>query len=100
MAGKTVSRLDLAEAVARECGLRKQESMRLVDNVLDVISDALVDEGVAKVSGFATFIVRSKEARTGRNPKTGLEEPISARNVVGFRASQHMKDEVKGGNRG
>jgi len=99
MAGKTLTRLELTEVVARECGLRKPESAQLVDDVLEAIMDALVEDGGVKLSGFANFTVRSKKARVGRNPKTGVEETISARNIVSFRASQHMKVEVKDGNK-
>jgi integration host factor subunit alpha len=100
MAGKTLTRLDLAEVVSQECGLHKPESAQLVGDVLEAIMDAMVEDGAVKIAGFATFTVRSKEARVGRNPKTGVEEAISARNVVGFRASHHMKDKVKDGNKG
>ena len=47
-----------------------------------------------KISSFGTFIVRNKKERVGRNPKTGEEVPISARQVVTFRASNVLKSEV------
>lgn len=100
MAGRALTRLDLAEAVARKCDLRKSRSAELVDDILDAIMGGLVEDGIAKFSGFATFTLRSKQARVGRNPKTGLQEAISARKVVVFRASQHMKVSVNAGNKG
>jgi integration host factor subunit alpha len=54
----------------------------------------LVDDGEVKLSSFATFAVASKPPRVGRNPKTGEEQPISAREVVRFRASHYMKSRV------
>lgn len=99
MTRKTLTRLELAEAVARNCGLRKPESAQLVDDILETIIDGLVEDGVAKISGFATFTVRSKVARVGRNPKTGVEKPIPARQVVAFRASHNMKAIVEAGNK-
>lgn len=99
MSGKTLTRLDLAEAVARNCGLRKAESVQLVDDILEAIMDGLFEDGVAKISGFATFTVKSKAARVGRNPKTGVEKPIPARQVIAFRASHNMKANVDAGNR-
>ena len=47
-----------------------------------------------KISSFGTFIVRNKKERVGRNPKTGEEVPITARQVVTFRASNVLKSEV------
>ncbi|MCR9111191.1 MAG: integration host factor subunit alpha [Rhodobacteraceae bacterium] len=99
MAGRTLTRVDIAEAVARKCDLRKPRSAELVDNILDAIMDGLVEDGIAKLSGFANFTVRSKQARVGRNPKTGVKEAISARKVVVFKASQNMKSIVDAGNK-
>ena len=92
MAGKTLTRLDLAEALRRDCGVRKKDCIGLVDNVLEIIANGIVEEGEVKLSSFATFTVASKPPRVGRNPKTGEEQPISARRVVRFRASQNMKN--------
>lgn len=97
MAGKTLTRLDLAEALRRDCGVRKKNCIGLVDNVLEVIANGLVDDGEVKLSSFATFTVASKPPRVGRNPKTGEEQPILARKVVRFRASQNMKSRVATG---
>lgn len=94
MPTKTLTRLDLAEAVAQNCGIRKKDCIGLVDNVLEVIANGLVDDGEVKLSSFATFTVASKPPRVGRNPKTGAEQPILARKVVRFRASQNMKSRV------
>jgi integration host factor subunit alpha len=47
-----------------------------------------------KISGFGTFVLRSKAERIGRNPKTGVEVPISPRRVLTFRASQQLREKV------
>ncbi|ABD54700.1 integration host factor subunit alpha [Jannaschia sp. CCS1] len=99
MSGKTLTRMDLSEAVFREVGLSRNESSELVERVLQLMSDALVDGEQVKVSSFGTFSVRSKTARVGRNPKTGEEVPISPRRVLTFRPSHLMKDRVAAGNR-
>lgn len=99
MAAKTLTRMDLSEAVFREVGLSRNESAQLVERVLELMSDALVDGEQVKVSSFGTFSVRSKTARVGRNPKTGEEVPISPRRVLTFRPSHLMKDRVASGNR-
>lgn len=99
MSEKTLTRMDLSEAVFREVGLSRNESARLVESVLQHVSDALVRGEQVKISAFGTFSVREKNARVGRNPKTGEEVPISERRVLSFRPSQIMKERVARGNR-
>ena len=99
MSSKTLTRMDLSEAVFREVGLSRNESAELVERVLDLMSDALVRGEQVKISSFGTFSVRDKAARVGRNPKTGEEVPIEPRRVLTFRPSHLMKDRVAAGNR-
>lgn len=99
MSEKTLTRLDLSEAVFREVGLSRNDSAQLVESVLTHMSDALVEGEQVKISSFGTFSVRDKAARVGRNPKTGEEVPISPRRVLTFRPSHLMKDRVADGNR-
>ena len=100
MPNKTLTRMDLSEAVFREVGLSRNESAQLVEAVLEHMSDALVDGEQVKISSFGTFSVRDKAARIGRNPKTGEEVPIHPRRVLTFRSSHLMKDKVASGNKG
>lgn len=99
MTNKTLTRMDLSEAVFREVGLSRNESAQLVEAVLDHMSDALVAGEQVKISSFGTFSVRDKTARVGRNPKTGEEVPINPRRVLTFRPSHLMKDRVADGNK-
>lgn len=99
MVDKTLTRMDLAEAVHEEVGLSRNDSAELVEAVLGHISDALVAGEQVKISSFGTFSVRDKAARIGRNPKTGEEVPIHPRRVLTFRSSHLMKDKVASGNR-
>jgi integration host factor subunit alpha len=99
MSNKTLTRMDLSEAVFREVGLSRNESALLVESVLDHMSDALVAGEQVKISSFGTFSVRDKTARVGRNPKTGEEVPINPRRVLTFRPSHLMKDRVADGNK-
>ena len=99
MTNKTLTRMDLSEAVFREVGLSRNESAQLVEAVLDQMSDALVSGEQVKISSFGTFSVRDKSARIGRNPKTGEEVPINPRRVLTFRPSHLMKDRVADGNK-
>ena len=96
MSEKTLTRMDLSEAVFREVGPSRNESAQLVESVLQHISDALVAGETVKISSFGTFSVRDKGPRIGRNPKTGEEVPISPRRVISFRPSHIMKQRVAG----
>ncbi|MEM7241575.1 MAG: integration host factor subunit alpha [Pseudomonadota bacterium] len=99
MTEQTLTRMDLADAIFEEVGLSRNESSEIVDSILNHVSDALVRGENVKISSFGTFNIRDKNARVGRNPKTGEEVPISPRRVLSFRPSQTMKERVaKGSN--
>ncbi len=94
MAGHTVTRAQLAEAVYHQVGLSRNESAELVESVIAEISRALERGDIVKISSFGSFAVRRKGERVGRNPKTGEEVPISPRRVLVFRASHALKDQI------
>lgn len=93
----TITRADLSEAVYQEVGLSRNESAQLVEEVLEEVSNALVNGQNVKLSSFGSFLLRDKNGRVGRNPKTGEEVPIDPRRVLVFRPSQMMRDRVNGG---
>jgi integration host factor subunit alpha len=96
MASKTVTRAELGEAVYRKVGLSRAESAELVEQVLSEIRDSLAAEEDVKLSGFGSFLVRSKGERVGRNPKTGVEVPIEKRRVLMFKPSLNLKAHMNG----
>ena len=101
MAGKTITRADLVEALVRRCGLQRPDANRLLTRMLEMMQDALVAGETVKLSRFGNFNVRAKRQRIGRNPKTGQEVPITPRRVVTFRPSQMLREFVeKGGKSG
>ena len=97
MAGKTITRAQLGEAVYQEVGLSRNESAELLESCLGHISDALSRGEAVKISSFGSFSVRSKGQRIGRNPKTGEEVPILPRRVLVFRPSQVLKSRINAG---
>lgn len=97
MATRTITRADLAEAVYEEVGLSRNETADLVEQVLDEVIGNLSRGNSVKISSFATFNVRQKGERIGRNPKTGQEVAIEPRKVIAFRASQQLKEKVRKG---
>lgn len=101
MAGKTITRADLVEALARRADMQRADANRLLTRMLEMVQDSLVDGDTVKLSRFGNFNVRAKRQRIGRNPKTGEEVPITPRRVVTFRPSQMLRDFVeKGGKSG
>jgi integration host factor subunit alpha len=93
----TLTRADLAEALNRKLGLSRSESLAMVESILDHLSGALEGGENVKISGFGTFLLRDKAQRIGRNPKTGIEVPITPRRVLTFRASQMLKERIARG---
>ena len=96
MAGKTVTRADLSEAVYQKVGLSRTESAALVESVLSEICDCLAQGETVKLSSFGSFVVRDKGQRVGRNPKTGIEVPIDPRRVMVFKPSNVLKARING----
>jgi integration host factor subunit alpha len=94
MSEKTVTRADLAEAVFRKIGLSRTESASLVEMILEEICATIARGESVKISSFGSFLVRDKNERIGRNPKTGEEVPILPRRVAVFKPSNVMKDRI------
>jgi integration host factor subunit alpha len=96
LAGKTITRADLSEAVYQKVGLSRTESAALVELVLQEVTDCLERGETVKLSSFGSFVVRKKGQRIGRNPKTGKEVPISPRRVMVFKPSAILKQRING----
>ena len=92
----TLTKAELADLLFERLGLNKRESKDMVEAFFDIIHAALITGRDVKMSGFGNFNIRRKEARPGRNPRTGEAIPIKARNVVTFHASHKLKDVVQG----
>ncbi len=93
----TLTRADLAEAMNRKLGFSRAEALDLVEAVIAQMCDAMARGENVKVSGFGSFVLRDKRERVGRNPKTGIEVPITPRRVMTFRASQLLKEKIAKG---
>ena len=92
-----LTRQDIALAVYDRCGgLSRRECKRLVDFVIEEMASTMIHGETLKLHDFGSFIVREKQQRTGRNPRTGAKVPIERRKVVVFKASPNMKAAVNG----
>ena len=87
---------ELVSAVAEKAGISKGDAQSAVDAVFAVISNELKSGGDVRLVGFGNFSVSRREASTGRNPQTGAEVQIPARNVPKFTAGKGLKDAVNG----
>ena len=91
---KTWTRNDLIDEISNNVGLSNLESSKIIEEIFEAILSELEGNSDVKISSFGTFAVRHKNSRIGRNPKTGLEVPISSRNVVTFNASNILKSKI------
>jgi integration host factor subunit alpha len=87
-----LSKKDLVNIIYMQIGFSKQITESLVDEFFSIIISNLCKKKSVKISKFGTFLIRSKNSRIGRNPKTKEEKEISKRDVVLFKPSREFKD--------
>ena len=92
---KTWTRNDIIESISENVGLSLSESSYLIEEIFEFILYELEKGENIKISSFGTFSIRHKKQRIGRNPKTGVEVPINARQVVTFSSSNILKSKFK-----
>jgi len=90
----TLTKAALASRIHKRVGLTKKESGDLVDDVLDLMQEALLEGEKIKIACFGNFLIREKGARRGRNPHTGESMVLSRRRVLRFKPSQRLRDEM------
>ena len=91
----TLTKAELADLLFEKVGLNKREAKDMVESFFEEIRLQLEKGESVKLSGFGNFQLRAKPQRPGRNPKTGVEIPITARRVVTFHPSQKLKSMVE-----
>ncbi len=91
-----MTKADIVEKVHGKTGFSKKESSEAVETILEILKERLESGNKVKLSGFGNFVIRKKDVRKGRNPKTGEEMEISARRVLTFKPSQKLKDYING----
>src|SRR6202167_5032171 len=89
-----MTKADLIEGLSNKLGMNKNEAEKAVNIMLDDIINALKAGERVNISGFGTFAVSLREARTGRNPKTGASIEISARRSAKFKPRTQLKDSL------
>jgi len=90
-----MTKADLIDAVIERTGLpglTKKAAGQVVDAVFDSLKEALAGDGRFSMPGFGTFAVKSRQGRTGRNPRTGEAIDIPASKSIGFKPAPSLKD--------
>jgi integration host factor subunit alpha len=86
-----LTKKEITENISDKIGLKKKESMDIVDSVFEIIKDELAKGKPVMISGFGKWTVSNKRARKGRNPQTGEPITIEARKVVTFKPSKRLR---------
>ena len=89
-----LTKKEITENISENIGLKKKESMDMVDSLFEIIKDELAKGNPVMISGFGKWVVLNKKARTGRNPQTGEAMKIDARKVVTFKPSTVLRKTV------
>lgn len=90
-----MNKTELTKIVAKKAELSQKDAATATNAVLDVITNALSNEGKIQIIGFGTFEIRERAARMGRNPQTGEEMQIAASKLPAFKAGKELKEAVK-----
>ena len=89
-----MNKAELIDAIASDAGLSKADAKRALDGFVNATGDALKKGDRISLVGFGSFSVSNRAARTGRNPQTGKEIKIAAKNVVRFKAGSELSGKV------
>ena len=94
----TITKAELVSIVCDKCSFSRQESVRIVEEVFQILKETLEKGEKVKIAGFGNFNIREKRPRRGRNPQTGEEITIPGKRVVTFKPSVILRRVVNGGN--
>ena len=92
----TLTKAQIIEEISNKDGFTKKKSIEIVETLLDIIKNTLESGDDVLISGFGKFCVKKKKERRGRNPATGDDMMLSARNVVTFKCSSKLRDMING----
>ncbi len=87
-----MNKSDLIEHIAQQADISKAGASRALEAAIDAITDALKNGDSVSLVGFGTFVATEREARTGRNPRTGVAIKIAKAKVPKFRPGKALKD--------
>jgi len=86
-----LTKKEIINSIYMQIGFSKKISENLLEDVFQILLKNIITEKKVKIAKFGTFILRKKNERIGRNPKTKEKKIISERNVILFRPSKELK---------
>ena len=89
-----LTKKDIINSIYLQIGFSKTISENLLEDFFQIILENLIKNKKVKIAKFGTFILKKKNERIGRNPKTGVEAKISSRKVVSFKASRILRKKI------
>ncbi len=89
-----MNKAELIDAMASDANLSKADAKRALESLTSNVTSALKKGDKVALIGFGTFSISARAARTGRNPQTGAEIQIAAKNVVKFKAGKELSAKV------
>jgi integration host factor subunit alpha len=92
----TLTKNDTVEKVQSELNFLKNESIEIVESLLEIIKSTLESGEDVLISGFGKFCVKDKNERKGRNPATGETAILPARRIVTFKCSKKLREKING----
>ena len=90
----TLTKADIVQKIADDCGFSKGESSEIVEKILDIIKTSFIQGEDVTISGFGKWSVKQKNSRRGRNPQTGSSLILDARKVITWKYSPVLKKSV------
>ncbi len=91
-----MTKADLIEEVSRVVEMTRKDSEVIVESIFDSVVKALHNNDKIEIRGFGSFRTRQRQARIGRNPKTGERVEVPAKRIPYFKPSKELKDLVNG----
>ena len=89
-----MNKTELIAAVSEKTGVSKKDCEKTISAMLDQVAESLAQGDKVQIVGFGSFEVKERQARTGRNPKTGEAVEIAASMAPVFKAGKALKDTV------
>ncbi|MBA7642699.1 Integration host factor subunit alpha [subsurface metagenome] len=88
----SITKAHLADSIHNQLGLHKNQSVKVLESILEIIKETLENGEDVMITGFGKFYVREKRGRRGRNPATGEDLMLGSRRVVGFKRSDKLRN--------
>jgi integration host factor subunit alpha len=92
----SITKAHLVDSIQNQLGLHKNQSVKVLESILEIIKETLENSEDVMITGFGKFYVKEKRERRGRNPATGEDLMLGSRKVVGFKCSGKLRERMNG----